>query len=783
MEERTLRVLEYDRIREDLARYAQTEMGRERARSLVPSPDPAEVQRNSQETEEAYRWIQVEGGTSFEGVRDIRKSVARAARGGGLGAEDLWAVAEAIRAGRRARRSLEKLRERQAIPVLGPLADGIPELRELEAEIRQSVDENGRVLDGASPELAEIRRKQRSLSLRIREALEEMIRNPNTQKFLQEPIITVRDGRYCVPVKSAFRSSFGGIVHDQSASGQTVFVEPAAVVPLGNRLRELEVAEEKEVERILRRLSGRVGEEADRLAAMTEAIGKLDFALGKARMAVDMRAEPPEFVEGARLNLKRCRHPFIPPDRVVPIDIRLGDEYHVLVITGPNTGGKTVALKTAGLLVCMAQSGLFIPAEPGSQLSVFEQVFADIGDEQSIEQNLSTFSGHMKNIVAMLNRVNERTLVLLDEIGAGTDPAEGSALAAAILEFLLSRGVRTIATTHYGDLKAFAFTRKGAMNASVEFDSESLRPTYRLLIGIPGRSNALAIAERLGLRRDVLEAARKQLRTDEVRVEDMIRQLEISRRQAEEDRKRAEEARREAERLRDEWLREQREWQRMKEERTARAEEEARRIVGRAEREVEAVMRELRKMMQEDRERLKEHRLADLKRRLDETRPAVRFGRPAAGNGTPGGAVTAGDEVEVASFQQKGTVLEVHGDQALVQIGSMKIRMPVAQLSKRSGGAPKVIPSPVAVRKETAGVGLELDLRGMTVEEALPEIDKYLDRAVLAGLRQVHLIHGKGTGALRSGVQEFLRTHPHVRAYRNGGPGEGGLGVTVVELK
>lgn len=759
-------------------------MGRALAFSLTPATEEGEVGRRCRETEEAHAWERILGGASFQGATDIRAFVQRAARGSVLTSEQLVAVADTLRAGRRVRRSLEQLQARRETPMLWDCASGIAEMRELESTIWESIDEDGKVLDGASPELAAIRRRQRSLSERIRTILDDMVRNPATQKYLQEPIVTVRAGRYCVPVRAEFKASFRGIVHDQSASGQTYFIEPAAIVSLGNELRAMQAAEEQEIERILKRLSALVGEAAEALLDMVERLGQLDFALAKARLAQAMRAEPPRFTDGGKLRLKRCRHPFIPEDRVVPIDLLLGDGYHVLIITGPNTGGKTVALKTAGLLVCMAQSGLFIPADPDSELSVFEQVFADIGDEQSIEQSLSTFSSHMKHIIGMLDRVHERTLVLLDEIGAGTDPAEGAAIAAAILEYLLERGARTIATTHYGDLKAFAFSKPGAMNASVEFDSETLRPTYRLLIGIPGRSNALAVAERLGLRKDILDRARRQLRTDDVRMEDMIRQLEMIRRQTESELTQARQARQEAERLREQWERATKEWEEQRVERTAKAEEEARRIVSRAEREVDAVLRELRRIAEENPSRVKEHHFTEMRKRLDAVRPAVQFGRvPAKGEAEDPGPLKAGDQVDVLSFRQKGTVLEVQGDQAMVQIGSLKTRVPVSQLRKlreqRSSSATAV----TAVRKEVPAVGLELDLRGMTVEEAIPEIDKYLDRAVMAGLSTVHLIHGKGTGALRTGVQQYLQHHPHVRSFRNGGLREGGWGVTVVELK
>ncbi|MDI3257543.1 MAG: endonuclease MutS2 [Kyrpidia sp.] len=784
MEPRTLRVLEFEKICRALADHAETDMGRAKALELRPSSEESEVRRRCRETEEAHTWDRLQGGASFQGVKDMAAAVRHSARGGVLSAEQLFSVAEVIRAGRRVRRSLEQLQPRAGTPLLWACAEGIADLPDVEEVIRKSVAEDGSVLDTASPELAALRRRRRAVSERIRAVLDDMIRSPTMQKHLQESLVTVRDGRYCLPVRAEFKNSFRGIVHDQSASGQTFFIEPAAIVPLGNELRSLEVQEEREIERILIQLSGVVGREEERLLDVVERLGRLDFALAKARLGRAMDAVPPQFVGGGKLRLRRCRHPFIPGDQVVPVDVLLGDGYHVLIITGPNTGGKTVALKTAGLMACMAQSGLFIPAESGSELSVFARVFADIGDEQSIEQSLSTFSGHMKHIIQMLDQVDGQSLVLLDEIGAGTDPAEGAALAEAILEYLADRGVRTIATTHYGDLKAFAYSTNGVMNASVEFDPDTLRPTYRLLIGVPGRSNALAVARRLGLRRDILEGAKRRLGADDVRVEDMIRQLEEARRHAEQEAERARRDRQEAERLRERWESQVRQWEEDLENRTARAQEQARRIVATAEREVKAVLDELRRLQVLDREQVKEHHFTELRRRLDAVRPAVRLDRApsSAGAGGDAGAVSPGDTVDVLSLQQKGTVLQIQGNEALIQIGALKTRIPVSQLRKdaKPASAPS---SPVPVRRREAGVGMELDLRGMTVEEAAPEIDKYLDRAVVAGLSTVHLIHGKGTGALRIGVQQYLRTHPHVRSFRNGGPGEGGLGVTVVELK
>ncbi|WP_188816536.1 endonuclease MutS2 [Calditerricola satsumensis] len=784
MDERALEVLEFPKILAALAEKTVSPLGREKAEALRPSTDPAVVRTWQDETAEAARLLRHHDAVPLAGVRDIRPLVSRAQKGGTLLPDDFVAIAQTLKTGRRLKAFLLKATADGTYPHLRALAERLVSLADLEQAIGEAIGEHGEVLDSASPALRAIRAEIRALESRIRETLEGLIRNPATQKLLQEPLITVRNGRYVLPVKQEHRGAFGGIVHDQSASGATLFVEPQAVVALGNRLREAQRREEREIARILAQLSAKVAAAGEALLANAETLGQLDFVFAKAHLAREQDAGKPALNTKGYLVLRRARHPLIPRDRVVPIDVELGRTFTSLVITGPNTGGKTVTLKTIGLLTLMALAGLHIPAEADSDVAVFSGVYADIGDEQSIEQSLSTFSSHMTNIIRILRRVDANSLVLLDELGAGTDPTEGAALATAILDYLHRRGVRTVATTHYSELKAYAYNRTGVMNASVEFDAETLRPTYRLLIGVPGRSNAFAIAQRLGLPEEIVTAARSQLGEDERRVEAMIASLEENQRRAEAERQEAERLRREVERLRDELARERERFAQEKNRLLEKAEREANQAVERARREAEAILAELREQAKAEQASIREHRLIALRNQLDRAR--VRFAREAPprparkANPRP---VREGDTVRVLTLDQKGTVLEKAGDQEwLVSVGLMKVKVKERDLELLEGEPQEEWVPVAAVKGGGSAVSPELDLRGHTVEEALVELDQYLDRALMAGLHQVTVIHGKGTGALRSGVQEFLKRHKHVRAFRLGGPGEGGSGVTVVEL-
>jgi DNA mismatch repair protein MutS2 len=783
MNERVLRVLEYDKIREKVVSFASSSLGKARAEELHPSSDLAEVEAWQQATAEGVTVYRLRGLIPLGGIHDIRSSVRRAALGGILSAQEMLDTADTIMAGRRLKKFLQDTHEQETIPMLMELAEMLPELKQLEDEIRQVVDDNGDIRDSASPELRRIRGEKRAQQARIKERLESIIRTPSYQKMLQDPIITQRNDRYCVPVKVEYRGSFDGIVHDQSASGSTLYIEPAPVVRLANDLRELQIKEEREIQKILQQLSASVGQHAGELQDGQEALAELDFIFAKTAYARELRAVRPHMNDQGIVRVKRARHPLIDPDVVVPSDLRLGEDFILLVITGPNTGGKTVTLKTFGLLTLMAMSGLHVPADEDSVLSTFDEVFADIGDEQSIEQSLSTFSSHMTNIVQILNQVDFRSLVLFDELGAGTDPTEGAALAMSILDFLKERGVRTVATTHYSELKAYAYNEPNAINASVEFDVQSLRPTYRLLIGVPGRSNAFAISERLGLRQDIIERAKSRLTTEEVAVDELIRKLEQNQHIAAQEREKAEALRRELEQLRDEFEKEKQAFYKQKDRIMERAEEEARKAVQKAEREASEIVEELRRIAAEERGQIKEHRLIELRKELEGKVPKLKKEAKKPKAKPADRPLQVGDHVSVVHLGQKGHILEIKDDQVLVQIGMIKTKVKKDQLELLP---PEKEPTRTVVgrkQSEPKRVSLEIDLRGATVEEGIHALDKHIDDAILAGLGTVHVIHGKGTGALRAGIQEYLKTHRQVKSFRYGVEGEGGNGVTVVTLK
>ncbi|MGA9174045.1 MAG: endonuclease MutS2, partial [Thermoactinomyces sp.] len=720
------------------------------------------------------------------GVRDIRASVRRAEMGGLLNEAECLEIASTVSAGRKVKSLMRQLEEETAeLPLLRGLTESIDSLDHLEKEILSCIDEQGIVKDQASPALRRIRQQIGDVRGQIQTTLNSMIRSSHYQKMMQDPIITQRFDRYVIPVKQEYRAQFGGIIHDQSASGATLFIEPEAVVQLNNRLRELELSEQKEVERILGFLTSKVQEEAQRLKENVAVLAELDLIAARARFGYQMKAVCPQISQDRTLRLKKARHPLIPPEEVVPIDIEMGERYQSVIVTGPNTGGKTVTLKTVGLFALMAQSGIPIPAEEESTMPVFSGVFADIGDEQSIEQSLSTFSGHLRNIIRILKRIDERSLVLFDELGAGTDPTEGAALAIAILEHVMSRGSLVIATTHYSELKLFAHTHPQAVNASVEFDVETLRPTYRLLVGVPGRSNAFSISKRLGLPEELIQVAKQHLSSEENRLEEMISALTMERKAAEEERIKAEQLHREAEALYEDLRRQLDQWEEEKAHIKEKARMEAREIVRKAQREAEEVLKELREWAKARPQEIKEHQLIEAKKRLDQAVPDWELPQKTKKGVKDTQKIDVGDEVMVLSVNQVGTVVEVLADDEFqVQIGFLKMKVRRDGLEKRASA--KTVPSvkiKSTVKRSAADVKPELDLRGKMVDEAIVEIDSYLDKALLAGYKQVSLIHGKGTGALRSGVQEFLRKHRSVKSFRLGAHGEGGSGVTIVELR
>ncbi len=825
--ERTMRVLEFTRIRELLAEGALTESGAELCRALVPYDDLPQAENALAETEEAAVVLQYVGGHPMAPFPDIRPALSVCAKGGTLSAGMLLSVAETLRASRTARDAL--VTDRENTPILKQKAEGLFTARNLEKDITDAILSEDEIADRASSELMNIRRHLRGAQDRIKDRLNQMIRSAAMQKYLQDPIITMRGDRYVLPVKAEYRANVPGLVHDQSSSGATVFVEPMAAVEMGNELKQWELKEQQEIARILAALSAQVAPYADSLSETVSLLSELDFIFAKGLLSRRWMCVSPKMNSRGYLHIVRGRHPLIDPEKVVPETLWLGEPlsaagggnsdrgevsrskraprggvapteaadipegeknkeegFNTLVVTGPNTGGKTVTLKTVGLFTLMAQAGLQVPADPGTELAVFEQVFADIGDEQSIEQSLSTFSGHMTNIVKIMREVTPRDLVLFDELGAGTDPTEGAALAQSILTRLLHIGVRTIATTHYSELKVFALTTKGVENASVEFDVETLRPTYRLSIGVPGKSNAFEISRRLGLPENLIDAAKKLLSGDAVRFEDVIANAEYHRQIAERERQIAQEAGKETIRLRDEAEALRREMEAKRTETLRKTREEAKRILEQARRESDSIISELKKMKKNAAEGGLS--AAELQRKLDRGIDDLSEGiRPAADDGDEAPkTVKAGDRVRILTLGAEGVVLAPPDEKGEVslQAGAMKFKAPLSQL-RMAQEAPKKERTTVKAKTGmmTRTVSSECDVRGMSLEEALTAVGLYLDEAVLAGLNEVYVIHGKGTGVLRAGIQQDLRKNRHVKSFRRGMYGEGEDGVTVVTLK
>jgi DNA mismatch repair protein MutS2 len=781
-----IKTLEYQKILHKVAHHASTSLGKEKAEKLEPKGDFELVKLRLQATDEAVNVERLKGNAPFGGIRDIRAPLHRARIGGMLNPTELLEISTTMFGARRLKRFVLAAQEEYAIPMLKVQVELLTENKQLEDKINSCIDENAVVVDGASPELGRVRSELRTGEGRVRERLEQMIRNSSVQKMLQDVLITIRNDRFVIPVKSEYRSSFGGMIHDQSASGATLYIEPDAIVQLNNKIRELKFKEEAEIEKILRALTELVAEQVEVLVLDVDQLAELDFTFAKAGLARELKATMPRLNDRGFIKIKRGRHPLIAADAVVPLDLELGNDYSQIIVTGPNTGGKTVSLKTVGLLSLMAMSGLFVPAEEGTQLCVFDAIYADIGDEQSIEQNLSTFSSHMTNIISILRDMTPKSLVLLDELGAGTDPAEGSALAISILDYIHQIGCRIIATTHYSELKAYAYQKQGTINASMEFDIQTLSPTYRLLVGVPGRSNAFAIAERLGLSRRIIEHARTQVGEEDQRVESMIASLEENRLIAESERYAAEELRKEAEAMRKSLEAQQLKFDEQRDKLLEKAERDAREAVVKARREADEVIADLRRMALEEAGGVKDHKLVEAKRRLDQATPELRSKQVRALKKRPE-RIEAGDEVRVISLGQKGHVVELVGtNEANVQLGIMKMKVQLSNLEKTGNAPQSNQPQKVATtlkRTRDDNVKMELDMRGMNMEEALIEADRFLDESFLSNFGQVYLIHGKGTGVLRTGMQEYLRRHRHVKSYRMGNYNEGGAGVTVVELK
>ncbi|MGN0778804.1 MAG: endonuclease MutS2 [Aristaeellaceae bacterium] len=783
MKEKTLRVLEFTKIRDQLAGKALTEMGAERCRALTPSCNMAEIQLWQQETEEAAVVLQYMGGHPMMAFQDVRPFLMMAEKGATLSPRALLNVAELLRAARVARDAL--VTDRDNTPLLRGKAEGLCVLRNLEQDISDAILSEDEIADQASSELMNIRRHLRGANERIKEKLNQMVRNQTFQKYLQDPIITVRNDRYVLPVKAEYRANVPGLVHDQSTSGATLFIEPLAAVEMGNELKQWELKERQEIERILAALSAEVAPYAAALRDTIDQMAELDFIFAKGLLARELFAVTPKLNQEGRINIIRGRHPLIDREKVVPTNLWMGRDFTTLIITGPNTGGKTVTLKTVGLFTLMAQAGLQVPADIGTELAVFEQVFADIGDEQSIEQSLSTFSSHMVNIVSIMQEVTPRDLVLFDELGAGTDPTEGAALAQAILTRLLHIRVRTLATTHYSELKAFALSTRGVENASVEFDVETLRPTYRLSIGVPGKSNAFEISRKLGLPENLIDAAKELLSGENIRFEDVIANAEYHRQVAEREREIAAQASAETVRLRDEAEKLRKEMEEKREGVMRKAKEDARRLMEQTRRESESIIADLKRMKKEMRSPDAETNA--IRKRIEQGVDSLSEGlTKKVDNTLPPKTVKPGDRVTILTLGQQGTVLSAPDSRGEVQLqaGIMKFKAHLSQLRLIREEQPK---QKATVRTDTGAMTrmarMECDVRGMTLDEALDAVDQFLNEAVLSGLNEVSIIHGKGTGVLRSGIQQHLRHHLLVKSSRLGIYGEGETGVTIVTLK
>lgn len=784
MEKRVLKTLEYDKILAMLKERASCCVSRELVDTMEPSGDFDTVERELKLTAEAEALFYKTGRSPVDDFPDMRHCLERMHAALFLSTSELLGIASCLKAARIAKDILAK--EVGEESYLYNLAGLLITHRSAEEEINRCIINEDEIFDGASPALARIRRAMRLSNEKVREKLNSMIRSTAYQKYLQEPIITIRNGRFVIPVKQEYRQQVPGLIHDQSSSGATLFIEPSAAVELGNEYKKLLAEEADEIERILTELTAMLAPYADEIREDLNIMGQIDLVFAKAKLSRELNAVMPRLNRNNYVRIVRGRHPLIPADKVVPIDIWIGRDYRSLIITGPNTGGKTVTLKIVGLFALMVQSGIFVPANEGSEFPVFEHIYADIGDEQSIEQSLSTFSSHMKNIVGILDKADENSLVLLDELGAGTDPIEGAALAMSILEELNDRHCICVSTTHYSEIKAFAMTHEGMENASMEFDIDRLCPTYRLYIGIPGKSNAFEISSRLGLPNSIIDKAKGFLKGEDVRFEDIISSAQSQHRIAEEERKMAEEARAELEKLRADAERERRKLDEDRNRLQAKAKEDAKRIVVDTKREMEKLIVEIRSI--KDIDRSAADRVIQAARdtlRATETAVNEKEAIKKEDNTKPPKTVRAGDTVNIVTLDQKATVLSAPDSkgEVMVQAGVMKLNVKLKDIrliDEKKAAAPTSGKVGLGAGKQ---VGLELDVRGMLVDEANIIVDRYLDDAYNAGLSEVNIIHGKGTGALRAGVQAFLKRHPLVKGYRMGSYGEGDAGVTVVTLK
>lgn len=782
MENKFKTVLEFNKIQKMLADCTTNEISRQKALELEPCDDFDEVTRLQSELACAVGWIMKKGNPDISGLKDVTASIKRSEKGGIMNNSELLKIARVFKIARAMSAYHSETDE------LSYLFDSLTENKKFEESIYSAIISEDEIADSASAELYSIRRKISSAHAKIREILNGITHSTKYQKYLQDSIITIRDGRYVVPVKSEHRSDVGGIVHDVSSTGSTVFIEPNAVVSENNAIRELAAKERAEIEKILYEFTAAAVENSHELFVNQRIIADIDFLFAKAKLAVKMNAVTPKINRSGRIVINKGRHPLLDEKTVVPISLTLGEDFKTLVVTGPNTGGKTVTIKTVGLFCTMAASGLALPAADGTDICVFDNIFADIGDEQSIEQSLSTFSAHMTNIVDILNSVTPNSLVLLDELGAGTDPAEGAALAVSILEYIKNFGAITCATTHYSEIKLYALSTPGVQNASCEFDVNSLRPTYRLLIGVPGKSNAFAISKRLGLSEHIIQNAAERLSEENIRFEDIISKLEKSRIEAESERMLVEKYKQDAEALKTELEKEKEKIRQTKQKLTENANREAKKILENAKREAEEIINEIKTARRLKSEQEMNRAINNAKTNINKKLKAkdrAQIAKPIVNNEVPKNLMR-GNEVEILDIGQRGTVISPPGSDGNVtlQVGIMKITSHISNLKLVGGAQPKK----QAQKKyssvlKTANVKTEIDLRGLMLEDALFSAEKYLDEAYFAGLEKVTIIHGNGTGVLRKGIRDMLKKNPCAKSFRSGVYGEGEAGVTIVELK
>ncbi len=792
MNKKAIHSLEYTKIIDQLVERASSPLGKDKCRGLRPSNSLAEIETMQLQTAHALTRLFQKGNISFGNVKDIRASLKRLEVGSSLNAVELLTICSFLENVNRVKSYGRPDRDDTAPDCLSAMFQSLEPLTPISTEIRRCILSEEEISDDASSTLRQIRRGMKTANDKIHTQLAGIV-NGSARSYLQDAVITMRNGRYCIPVKAEYKNQVPGMIHDQSSTGSTLFIEPMSIVKLNNDIRELELQEQKEIEVILANLSDEVGLHTEEISQNLTMMVELDFIFARAALAMEQNAAMPIFNTKGRINLRKARHPLIHKKQVVPIDIRLGDDFDLLIVTGPNTGGKTVSIKTVGLLTLMGQAGLHIPAADRSELSVFHEVYADIGDEQSIEQSLSTFSSHMTNVVSFLEKADRNSLVLFDELGAGTDPTEGAALAIAILSHLHRQGIRTMATTHYSELKVYALSTEGVENASCEFNVETLRPTYRLLIGVPGKSNAFAISSKLGLPEYIIDKAKEQISQEDESFEDMMTSLETSRITLEKEQAEIESYKLEVERLKKQLEEKQSKIDQRREKIIQQANEEAHRILQEAKDYADETIKMYHKFqkdhvdmstVEKERQKLRQQMNKvekNMTTKQKKTRSAKQL-KP--------GDIKTGDSVKVLSMNLKGTVSSRPDSKGnlFVQMGILRSQVNISDLELIDE---PVIQGPTLARtgqgkikmSKSASVSTEINLLGKTVDEAISELDKYLDDAYLAHLSSVRIVHGKGTGALRKGVHNYLKRQKHVDSYRLGAFGEGDAGVTIVEFK